>query len=393
MRSISLTMINMPYIIDAHQDLAYNALSFQRDILRSAAETRQSEVGSLTPQHNGQTLLGWPDYQRGQVAVVFGTMFLAPRRYGSSDWETQVYEDGNQAYALYNNQNAFYRRLCDDHPDQFRLIRTQSDLKNVITPWEQQPAVLPATSSVSTAPDVDEEPIATITHPVGIVILLEGAEGIRTPRDMEYWWEMGVRAAGPVWAGTRFCGGTLEQGDFTNEGYALLEIMAELGYTLDISHMNEVSALQALDRYEGPIIASHANARTLIKNIEGERQLTDRTIRRLIERDGVMGVVPFNRFLLHDWSLTDNRQLVTLHTLISHIDHICQLAGDDQHVALGTDFDGGFGWPAVPYEIDTIADLQKLIPLLGEYGYSDSSIANILGGNWRRHLEKSLPTS
>lgn len=88
-------------------------------------------------------------------------------------------------------------------------------------------------------------------------------------------------------------GGTFEQGDFTNEGYALLEIMAELGYTLDISHMNEVSALQALDRYEGPVIASHANARSLIKNIEGERQLTDRTIRRLIERGGVMGVVPF----------------------------------------------------------------------------------------------------
>ena len=220
---------------------------------------------------------------------------------------------------------------------------------------------------------------------------MEGVEGIRAPEEMEEWWELGVRLAGPVWAGTRFCGGTYEPGGFTNEGYALLEVMAELGYTLDISHMTETAALQALDRYEGPVIASHANARALIKGVQGERQLTDLTIRRLIERDGVMGVLPFNRFLRPDWKDTDDRQLVTLRTLAAHIDHICQLAGDALHTGLGTDFDGGFGWPAVPYEINTIADLQKLAPVLAEYGYSDESIANILGGNWRRHLERTLP--
>ena len=73
---------------------------------------------------------------------------------------------------------------------------------------------------------------------------------------------------------------------------------------------------------------SHANARALLKGVEGERHLTDLTIRRLIERDGVMGVLPFNRFLRPDWSNTDDRQLVTLRTLAAHIDHICQLAGD-----------------------------------------------------------------
>ncbi len=251
----------MPWIIDSHEDLAYNALSFQRNLLISAAETRLAEKGGLTPQHNGQTLLGWPDYQRGQVAIVFGTLFLAPRRFASGEWETQVYDPG-QAHPLYQKQLAYYLRLCDDHPDHFRLVTSQKDFQEVIAPWEKTPAFLPAQD-----PEIeDEDPRPPITHPVGIVLLLEGAEGIRSPADMEYWWEQGVRLAGPVWAGTRFCGGTMLPGEFSHEGLELLEIMAGLGYTLDLSHMNEISALQALDHYAGPVVATHANARALLKD-------------------------------------------------------------------------------------------------------------------------------
>jgi membrane dipeptidase len=170
-----------------------------------------------------------------------------------------------------------------------------------------------------------------------------------------------------------------------------MEVMSSLGMALDISHMTEESALTALDRYEGPLMATHANARAIIKGVEGERHLTDRTIRRLVERDGVMGVLPFNRFLRPDWRDGDDRQQVTLRTLLAHIDHICQLAGNSLHAGIGTDFDGGFGYPAVPYEMNTIADLQKIAPLLGEYGYSAESISDIMGSNWRRRLERILP--
>lgn len=379
----------MTWIIDAHEDLAYNALSFQRDHLKSAQEVRQLEQGGAAVRHNGQTLLGWPDYQRGQVAVVFGTLFLAPRHFTSGDWETQAYADAAEAHLLYEKQLAYYRRLCDDHPDNFRLVTNQKDLQEVLAPWIETPAWLPAEEKNP----AEADPKPTVTHPVGIVLLLEGAEGIRSPEEMEYWWEQGVRLAGPVWAGTRFCGGTMIPGEFTREGLTLLDIMGGLGFTLDISHMNEVSALQALDRYDGPVVATHANARALLKDADGERQLTDRTLRRLIERNGVVGVVPYNRFLKSSWQETDGRHAVTLRNLVAHIDHICQLAGDANHVGLGTDFDGGFGWPAVPLEIDTISDLQKLSPLLSEYGYNEESIAAILGENWRRQLERNLPPS
>lgn len=371
----------MPFIIDAHEDLAYNALTFGRDYLRSAAQTRAIEQDTPTITRTGHTLLGWEDYQRGQVATIFATLFLAPKRYSSGDWETQVFSSPADAEMRYNQQLSYYQRLTGDHPEQFRMILNQKDLADVLAPWEKAPARF---SPAGESGEAD-------THPVGILLLMEGAEGIHRPEEMEAWWEKGVRIAGPVWAGTRFCGGTQEPGEFTREGYELLEVMGSLGYTLDISHMNETSALQALDAYQGPVIATHANCRALIKGVTGERQLTDLTIRRLIERDGVMGVLPYNRFLVPGWANTDDRHLVTLRTLAAHIDHICQLAGDSRHAALGTDFDGGFGWPAVPYEVNTIADLQKLVPILAESGYTEESISDILSANWRHHLERTLP--
>jgi membrane dipeptidase len=379
----------MPYIIDAHEDLAYNAFTHGRDYTRSAVDTRAAEVDTPTPQRTGHSLLGWPEYQRGQVAVIFGTLFLAPKRYQEGPWETQVFSEPKDARRLMEKQVSYYRRLTDEHPDQFRLIRSKKDLRSVLEPWEQSPAHLPLPKPAD--PESEPDPRPTVTHPVGFVLLMEGAEGLREPKEMEDWYEMGVRLCGPVWAGTRLCGGTMEPGDFTAEGLELLEVMAGLGMALDISHMNEKSALRALDRYTGPVIATHANARALLKNPPNERHLTDQTIRRLVERDGVMGVLPFNRFLRVDWTLADGRQVVTLRTLAAHIDHICQIAGDARHAAIGTDFDGGFGWPAVPEEINTIADLQKLAPILADLGYTDESIADIFGQNWLRPLERTLP--
>ena len=385
----------MPYLIDSHEDMAYNALMFGRNYLRSAGETRRLEEGSPAVERNGYTLLGWPDYQRGQVAAIFGTIFTTSTRYASGAWDTMAYKDLAQAGEIMRAQLNYYRRLCDDHPDQFRLIRTAKDVGEIITPWEQAPAayVPPKTEQELEASAKSGEAQPSITHPVGILVLMEGLEGIRAPEEMEAWWEMGARIAGPVWAGGRFCGGTIEKGDFTREGLELLDIMGSLGFTLDISHMNEVSALQALDRYAGPVAASHANCRALLKGTESERQLTDATIRRLIERGGVMGVIPFNKFLKVNWARGGDRQSITLRTLAAHIDHICQLAGDALHAGIGTDFDGGFGWPDVPYEINTIADLQKLAAVLGEFGYNEEQVAQIFGGNWQRHLERNLPSS
>jgi membrane dipeptidase len=361
-----------PLIVDAHEDIAYNMLTFGRDYTRSAAETRQIEAASSsqTIEHNDQTVLGWPDYQRGRVAVIFSTLFATPLRRQTGSWETQVYADYNQAHQLYRKQLDTYHKLTDHAPDHFQFIATRADLESVLAHWS--------------------DPGHT-THPVGLVTLMEGAEGVRNPSELDEWWQAGLRMIGPAWAGTRFCGGTHDPGPLTDEGRALLEAMADFGFTLDLSHMDELSARQSLDLFEGPIIASHANAAALLPGFDGNRLLPEDVIKGLIGRDAIIGVMPTCRFLKNGWNMGDSRADITLETLVAHIDHICQLAGDARHVGLGSDFDGGFGLNAIPAGMDTIADLQNLAPILKEKGYHDEEVAAILGENWLRHLRTNLP--
>jgi membrane dipeptidase len=372
----------MPVIVDAHEDLAWNMLCLGRNYTGSAAATRRLEWGTQVPEHNGEALLGWEDYQRGSVAVVFSTLFVTPLAHRDGEWETLVYADYDQAHGLYWRELEAYLRLADDHPEQFRLVTARPDLKAVLDIWS---GPLPERS--------DPEDTGPYGRPVGLVILMEGAEGVRTPGELEEWWAAGVRIIGPAWRGTRFCGGTGDPGPLTEDGIALLEGMADLGFILDISHMDEKAALQSLDMYPGRIIASHANALALLKGIDNNRHLSDLVIRRLVERGGVIGVVPANPFLLPGWRPADGKQAVSLKAAVAHIDHICQIAGDARHTGLGTDFEGGFGYESVPAEINTIGDLPLLGDLLKERGYSPSDTAAVLGQNWLSVLEETLPAS
>jgi membrane dipeptidase len=362
-------------IIDSHEDLAWNMLTFGRDYTRSAAETRQRERGSEIPLHNGDTLLGWPEYQRGRVAVIFSTLFAAPIRTCEGEWDTQCYRDFSQANRMYRAQLDVYYRLVDENPDKFMFVQTGADLSQVLSEWQQV-----------------KTPVSETDPPhVGLVLLMECAEAIQHPAELEEWWERGVRIIGPAWAGTRFCGGTREPGPMTSDGFALLDGMADLGFALDLSHMDEKAALQALEHYPGILLASHANARSLLSGVDSNRHLTDRVLRGLLERQAVIGVVPYNAFLLAGWKKGDRKELVTLQHLATQIDYICQMAGDAAHVGIGTDFDGGFGMQATPLEIDTIVDLHKLAALLGDKGYSQENIEAILGKNWLNCLHRLLP--
>ena len=371
MRFASPTMTDLPLLFDAHQDIAYNMFSFGRDYRQSAAVTRAREAGTRIPEEqNGQCTLGWPEYQQARMAVIFATLFVLPRKYKSTQSDRVDFATLDEAYRLTRTQMDIYDRLSEESPEQFALIKDRSQLAQHLTGWHSN---------------------SDVSHPVGLVLSMEGAEGISGPAELEEWWQRGVRLMGPVWAGTRYCGGTYEGGKFTSEGFRLLENMAELGYTLDIAHMQTEPALQALDRYQGAIIASHANVRALLKEDPSQRHLSDAVIRNLVERDGIIGVVPFNRFLLSGWKNTDSRELVRLEMVVDHIDAICQIAGDAQHVGLGTDYDGGFGWPAIPLELNTIADLPKLAEPLALRGYSPVEIEAIFHGNWQRLLEHTLP--
>ena len=348
-------------------------LTYGRDYTRSVVETRRLEADTKTPERNGDSIIGWHEYQRGQVAVVFSTLFATPAK--KKEALDQIwYADSATAHRLYRDQMMLYRKLADSHPDKFRLISSKKELDSVIEGW-------------STPAREDEG------HPVGLISLMEGADGIRSPNELSEWWELGLRMIGLAWAGTRYCGGTGEPGPLTSEGRKLISAMSDYSFILDLSHMDEAAALESLERYEGPIMATHANCSALMPGAETNRHLPDRVIRGLIERGGVNGVIPLNSFLKVGWNRKtgSRREEVPLDVLIAHIDHICQLAGNANHAAIGSDFDGGFGQQSIPPELDSVADLQLIGSKLMARGYSESDAANVLGGNWLGFLRKHLP--
>jgi membrane dipeptidase len=366
-------------IVDAHQDLAWSMLTFGRDYTLSAAQIRLRERATAISALTDDAMLGWPDYQRGGVAVVFASLFATPERFRTGEWDKISYTDLAQASRLYRAQLDLYERLADDHNEKFRLIHSRQDLEDLLQIWETPPRLDPQTGEVREG------------NPVGLVVLMEGADPLRDPGELEEWWQWGVRLISPAWASTRYCGGTGEPGPLTSAGYALLERMSELGFGLDLSHMDESAVLQALDFYPGHLMATHGNAQTLLKGDDSNRHLSDHVIRGILERDGVIGVLLYNPFLKAGWARGDRREEVTTGRVIAQMDYICQLAGDASHVGFGTDFDGGVGLQTAPLGIDTIADLSTLAPLLIERGYSQEDCAAIFGRNWISMLRKVLP--
>ena len=114
--------------------------------------------------------------------------------------------------------------------------------------------------------------------------------------------------------------------------------------------------------YNGPIWASHNNCRKLVNH---NRQFSDEQINELLNRKAVIGIALDAWMMVPNWirgKSTPEGMGVKLDQMVDNIDHICQLAGNSNHVGIGTDLDGAFGKEQCPADLDTITDLQK-VPL------------------------------
>ncbi len=349
------------FLVDGHLDLAYNATVLSRDVRQPVEAIRAREQRTPPPGHHaGTCLVSVPEMIEGEIGLIGGSIFVAPawRRWHE---DAQVYHNAEEAHQQASAQMDFYRHLADEDR-RVRLIQTPADLDTVLASWE------------------------TGKPQLGIFVIMEGADPIRTPEELEMWVAPGLRGIGLSWAaGTRYAGGNGNPGPLTDLGHDLLAAMAEYNLLADLSHLWEDAAHAVLDRYPGPIVASHANPRAFV---DSPRQLSDRLIERIAERDGVIGVVPYNRMLKPGWN--ENEPRLPLRRVVEIIDYVCQLLGDADHVGIGSDFDGGLGRESVPHEIETIRDLNKIAPLLQERGYDEDSIANILHANWLRQMRTTL---
>ncbi|MGQ9903275.1 MAG: dipeptidase [Anaerolineae bacterium] len=367
-------------IVDAHLDLAYNVLGWRRDYRRSAYWNRQRERGTPAERENGQCCVGLPELVRGRVGIVFGTLFAEPLQRGFLN-SPLTYRDEKEAHAQGMAQLDFYHRWADNEPH-VKLIGVQRDLADVALAWgytvEASGELRPVTGKRQPAP-----------HPVGIVPLMEGADPILEPKELERWVERGVRIVGPAWHRTRYSAGSDAPGGLTRLGRELLEVMAQLGVVLDVSHMAHKAMFEALDRFEGKhVIASHSNPYRIVSD---ERHLPDPAIESIAERGGVIGIVLYNRFLKRGWGTGSKKHEVTLDDVVRAIDYICQVTGSADHVGIGSDFDGGLGAQQIPWELDSSRDLWKIGAELSRRGFTAGDVDKIMAGNWLRILRTALP--
>jgi membrane dipeptidase len=354
------------WIVDAHLDLGWNALQWQRDLTASVMTLRTQEAG-MSGKGRAQNTVALPEMRRGNVAMCFAT--LMGRSTGTPnpivDFHSQT-----QTYAVARGHLAYYRAL--EYAGEAKIV---TDL----TGLDAHVAALDAAYENGGRLD---------TGKIGFVISMESADAIQHPDQLGDWVQAGVRLIGPTHYGMgRYAGGTAVEAGFTPQGFALLNQMEAHKVILDVTHLSDRAFNEALDRFGGHIIASHSNCRALVGH---QRQLSDRQILALAARGAVIGMA-FDVWMLEfGWIKgTSSNTGIGLARIADHIDHICQLTGKPFHVGIGSDLDGGYGREQSPYDLDTIEDLQKLYPLLQSRGYSDNDVESIFHANWIRKLREA----
>ena len=327
-------------IFDAHLDLAMNAI-LGRDVRRPAREQK--------PYPNEIPTVGLPDLRAGNVTHVCATIFCEPSIDGKPG-----YRNAEEAYAQAMQQLQVY----DD--------------------WHQQGLFNRITNVTA----------GSTNGAINALTLLEGADAVRTPADLQTFYNRGVRIIGLAWQQTRYAGGSGAPGPLTAEGRAIVPEIDRVGMIHDISHLADESFWNLLDLTDRPVIASHSNCRSIVEEDPRQRNITDDMIRAIAARSGVVGMVMYDRFLMPH--AEHGKRRATLADVVAHVRRVCELTGSDRHVALGTDMDGGLGREQIPVEIETSADLPRVGDALRNAGFADDAVDRILFGNWHAFFAKHL---
>ena len=351
------------FIVDAHLDLAMNALEWNRDLTQPVDAINKRERSLTDKPDRGNATVSLQELHKGNIGLVVATQIA---RYVAPGNPLPGWHSPEQAWAQTQGQLAWYRAMED--AGEMVQITDLDSLNSHLDLWQNDDG----------------------QKPVGYILSLEGADSLIDIGYLEKAWKYGLRALGPAHYGPgRYANGTDASGKMGTEGLELLIEMERLNIILDATHLCDDSFWQALDHYNGHVWASHNNARALVNH---NRQYSDEQIKALIERGAVIGGALDAWMIKPGWTRgtsTPKQMQCNLESVVDHIDHICEIAGNTLHVGIGSDLDGGYGREQCPYDLETIADLQKLVPLFYSHGYSETDVQNIMHGNWLRFLRNA----
>ena len=358
---------SLPLIFDVHLDLAMNAMEFNRDLRWTHERIRRRELDMNDLACRSRHTVCFPEMRRGNVGLCVATQLARSVSYFS---RMPGWSSPEQAWAQTQGQLAWYREM--EACGEMRQIRDRAQLEAHLGLWKNS-----------------QQPAGTANRPIGYILSLEGADSIVSVRHLEKSVEEGLRAIGLTHYGPGVYGhGTDDEGPLTARGRELVKEIERLGLILDATHLCDESFWDAMDRYQGPVWASHSNCRALAA---WNRQFNDEQIRELIRRGAVIGMAFDAIMMVHGWrwkrSLPQEFNL-KIEKICEHIDHICQLAGNARHVGIGTDLDGGYGTEQTPVDLQSIADIQTLAEHLAGRGCERADIEAIFHGNFLNFLRR-----
>jgi membrane dipeptidase len=353
------------FTIDIHLDLSMNAMEWNRNLRLPVSDINSRESGKTDMPGRAGATVSLPAMREGNIGLVVATQLA---RYVAPGNPLSGWHSPEQAWAQTQGQLAWYRGM--EEAGEMVQIRDLEQLEKHLSLWKDESI--------------------TSQKPVGYILSLEGADSLVTLEYLERAYAYGLRALGPAHYGPgRYANGTDATGKMGENGISLLKEMDRLHMILDATHLCDDAFWQALDIFKGPVWASHNNCRSIVDH---NRQYSDDMIKALIERGAIIGAAMDAWMIVPGWVRKQSTPLqagCNLASLVNHIDHICQLAGNAKHICIGSDLDGGFGKEQCPYDIDTIADLQKFPALLASRGYTTQDIEDFMHGNAMRFIQKA----
>lgn len=363
-------------LVDAHLDLSMNAMEWNRDLRLPVKTIREREAGLTDFPDRGKGTVSFPELRAGGIGLVVATQIA---RYVAPGNPLPGWHSAEQAWAQTQGQLAWYKTM--EKEGELFAVQDLSSLELHLSNWA---AYEKAIRSNSHSAQGDAH------CPIGYIRSLEGADSLVNLDYLHQAHADGLRAIGPAHYGPgRYAHGTDASATLNASGKALLHEMASLQMILDVTHLCDKAFWEALEIYNGPIWASHNNCRSLVPH---NRQFSDEMIRALIEKGAVIGGALDAWMMVPDWERgvsTPKEMGCDLAKMVDHMDHICQIAGNADHIGIGTDLDGAFGQEQSPHDLDSIADLRKLKSLLAARGYLEEEITKVLSGNWIRFLKNA----
>lgn len=301
-----------------------------------------------------------PKYRRGDVRVVFASVFPGLETFSPSETERakRLYRRPLPGVLLKPSmevvweQVKVYYRLADAYG--FSIVRSASEVENLLERREWG---------------------------LGLLLHLEGADPLAEPYDLKLLHALGLRSIGLTWNyNNRYAASCTSRKDYglTDMGAELVRLANELGVIVDLAHASKQTVLDVAEASRKPIIVSHAAARRLVDN---PRNVDDEAIEAVAKTDGVVGVTAIPTLLRRGGE-------ATLDDVAAHIKYIVETFGD-RYVAIGTDFHGLAGLPE-PRGFESIDKVQLLLEKLADMGLGDNALKRIAYENALRVVKENL---